>query len=48
MRFRAFLSYSHADAAWASWLLKRLETYRVSSSPGTPSAPTKGWYGRAA
>ncbi|HSM11605.1 MAG TPA: toll/interleukin-1 receptor domain-containing protein, partial [Lysobacter sp.] len=29
MRFRAFLSYSHADAAWASWLLKRLETYRV-------------------
>jgi len=31
MRFRAFLSYSHADAAWASWLLKRLETYRVPS-----------------
>ena len=29
MRFRAFLSYSHADAAWATWLLKRLETYRV-------------------
>ena len=31
MRFRAFLSYSHVDAAWASWLLKRLETYRVPS-----------------
>jgi tetratricopeptide (TPR) repeat protein len=31
MRFRAFLSYSHADAAWAGWLLRRLETYRVPS-----------------
>ncbi|MHB8911874.1 MAG: TIR domain-containing protein, partial [Lysobacter sp.] len=29
MRFGAFLSYSHADAAWARWLLRRLETYRV-------------------
>jgi hypothetical protein len=31
MRFRAFLSYSHADAVWARWLLHRLETYRVPS-----------------
>lgn len=31
MRFRAFLSHSHADAAWARWLLRRLETYRVPS-----------------
>ena len=31
MRFRAFLSYSHADAQWARWLLRRLETYRVPS-----------------
>lgn len=31
MRFRAFLSYSHADSAWARWLLRRLETYRVPS-----------------
>lgn len=31
MRFRAFLSYSHADAAWTGWLLRRLETYRVPS-----------------
>jgi tetratricopeptide (TPR) repeat protein len=30
-RFRAFLSYSHADAEWARWLLRRLETYRVPS-----------------
>jgi tetratricopeptide (TPR) repeat protein len=31
MRFRAFLSYSHADAEWARWLLRRLETYRIPS-----------------
>lgn len=31
MQFRAFLSYSHADSAWARWLLRRLETYRVPS-----------------
>jgi tetratricopeptide (TPR) repeat protein len=39
MRFRAFLSYSHADTEWARWLLRRLETYRVPSrlvgTPGT-------------
>ena len=29
MRYRAFLSYSHADAHWARWLLRRLESYRV-------------------
>jgi len=27
--YRAFLSYSHADRAWADWLHKTLETYRV-------------------
>ena len=30
-QFRAFLSYSHADARWASWLLRRLETYLVGA-----------------
>lgn len=30
-RYRAFLSYSHADRGWASWLHKALETYRVPS-----------------
>jgi tetratricopeptide (TPR) repeat protein len=40
MQFRAFISYSHADAATAGWLLRRLETYRVPSRlVGTPSAP---------
>jgi eukaryotic-like serine/threonine-protein kinase len=29
MRYRAFISYSHADEAWARWLMRRLETYRV-------------------
>lgn len=28
-RYRAFLSYSHADTAWAQWLMRRLEGYRV-------------------
>jgi eukaryotic-like serine/threonine-protein kinase len=31
MRYAAFLSYSHADARWAKWLLRRLESYRVPS-----------------
>lgn len=28
-RYRAFISYSHADEAWAQWLHRALETYRV-------------------
>jgi tetratricopeptide (TPR) repeat protein len=37
MRYRAFLSYSHADAYWARWLLRRLENYRVPARlVGTP------------
>ncbi len=28
-RYRAFISYSHADRKWASWLLRSLETWRV-------------------
>ena len=31
MRYRAFLSYSHNDAHWARWLLRKLEGYRVPS-----------------
>ncbi|TBR39393.1 MULTISPECIES: TIR domain-containing protein [Dyella] len=30
-RYRAFISYSHHDAAWAEWLHKALETYRIPS-----------------
>jgi tetratricopeptide (TPR) repeat protein len=29
VRYRAFLSYSHRDKAWADWLHSALETYRV-------------------
>mgnify|MGYP006360613345 FL=1 len=29
MRYRAFLSYSHADEKQARWLMRRLEAYRV-------------------
>ncbi|MES2683762.1 MAG: TIR domain-containing protein [Pseudomonadota bacterium] len=28
-RYRAFISYSHADEAWARWLHRALESYRV-------------------
>lgn len=31
MRYRAFISYSHADARWARWLIRRLEAYKVPS-----------------
>ena len=30
-RYRAYISYSHADRVWADWLHKALETYRVPS-----------------
>jgi tetratricopeptide (TPR) repeat protein len=31
LRYRAFISYSHADARWAAWLHRRLEGYRLPS-----------------
>ena len=31
LAYRAFISYSHADKAWAEWLHQALETYRVPS-----------------
>ena len=30
--YRAFLSYCHRDKAWADWLHRRLETYRVPAA----------------
>jgi len=48
MRYTAFLSYSHADARWAQWLHRRLETYRVPSrlvgtaGPDGPIGPRLG------
>jgi len=29
IRYRAFMSYSHRDTAWAKWLHKALEDYRI-------------------
>jgi eukaryotic-like serine/threonine-protein kinase len=29
LKYRAFIAYSHQDEAWAAWLHKTLETYRV-------------------
>ncbi len=31
-KYKAFISYSHKDAAWGRWLHKRLENYRLPSS----------------
>jgi hypothetical protein len=28
-KYKAFISYSHSDEKWASWLHKSLETYKV-------------------
>ncbi len=32
MRYRAFISYSHADEKTARWLMRRLEAYRVPNN----------------
>ena len=32
MLYCAFISYSHADAKWANWLMHRLESYRERRS----------------
>ncbi len=37
-RYRVFLSYSHADTAWAAWLLRELERFPVPARlRGAPS-----------
>ncbi len=28
-KYRAFISYSHADEKWAAWLHRALETYKI-------------------
>ncbi|MEP2774609.1 MAG: toll/interleukin-1 receptor domain-containing protein [Luteolibacter sp.] len=29
MKYHAFISYSHSDKAWANWLHRKVETYRI-------------------
>ena len=29
LKYRAFISYSHADTAWAKWLHRALEGFRI-------------------
>jgi hypothetical protein len=31
LKYRAFLSYSHRDTAWAKWLHARLEGFRIDA-----------------
>lgn len=41
-RYRAFISYSHADEKWARWLHRSLETYRIPKhlvGQSTPLGP---------
>ena len=37
--YRAFISYSHADTEWATWLMRRLEGYRVAKRFHGGTAP---------
>jgi len=32
--YRAFISYSHADTAWAKWLQRGLESFKIDKGPG--------------
>ena len=41
INYRAFISYSHRDEAWASWLHKALESYRVPKRLRSSSIPEK-------
>src|SRR3954451_15419889 len=40
--FRAFVSYCHADRAFAAWLQRRLETYRLPRRLAGEVAPLPG------
>ena len=41
-KYRAFLSYAHADIKWAKWLHGRLEAFRIDedlAGRATPLGP---------
>jgi len=39
LHYRVFVSYSHADTKWATWLMRRLESYRVPARFHGRAAP---------
>src|SRR4051812_4268485 len=39
MRYSAFISYNHKDRAWAGWLHRELERYRVPEAVHGRPAP---------
>ncbi|WP_262690324.1 toll/interleukin-1 receptor domain-containing protein [Kordiimonas aestuarii] len=47
-KYRAFISYSHRDDEWSSWLLRALENYRIPDHirKKHPSAPLEKRLGR--
>ncbi|WP_417449996.1 TIR domain-containing protein [Kordiimonas sp.] len=47
-KYKAFISYSHRDDQWSSWLLKALESYRIPSHirQSHPDAPLPRRLGR--
>ena len=49
-RYRAFLSYSHRDAAWGRWLHRALEGTRIDKDlvgRETPAGPVPKTCGRS-
>src|SRR5258705_8314715 len=56
LKFRAFLSYAHADVRWGKWLHGKLESYRIDKDLAGretamgPNLPRQGglrWRARA-
>ncbi|ODR96756.1 hypothetical protein AUC69_14320 [Methyloceanibacter superfactus] len=39
-KYRAFISYSHADTSWAKWLHRRLEGFRIDKDLQGRETPT--------
>ena len=40
-KYRAFISYSHADEGWARWLQRRIESFRTPKTLALPNIPMR-------
>jgi hypothetical protein len=40
LKYRAFISYSHADSGWAKWLRRGLESFRIDKDLAGTVTPT--------